>query len=736
MEGTMNTASRVRSLLTALVLTGLACSLIPSGESPTSPPSTPPAVTPTTHVPEGAGDVYPPAFASYNLQPVRLPESFTGYDLPLDLSGVPNLGGFELSDEQRALLSQNGFVVDFPGPEVYHEFYQIYEDFRYSSEPMFVTTDSVLHVYHLLFDKILRDLEVTYFIPTLESLTATMLEASQEQLGSLIGSPLEEPARRNVAFFAVASRLLGNTNPAPADVSAMVDAEYALIDGAGGPSQSPIWFRDDLAPDLVLIEDYSQYIPRGHYTRSEDLERYFRTMMWYGRLTYRLVDPFETQRALLIAHALRTATAADGTPAVDLWQRIYEPTTFLVGKADDLSYFEYGALADEVFGEGAAIEAYGDADRLAAFLAAAEELPPPQVNSMWVWIWQDQETVTKGFRFMGQRFTIDAYVFQQMIWRRVGTSDNPRGLPTALDFFAALGSDDALQILEDLGHREYANFDTQMERVRGELAALETDSWTQNVYWAWLYALQPLITVHDERFPEFMRTEAWRLRDLNAALGSYTELKHDTILYAKQVMAEMGGGPPEVIRGYVEPNPEAFARMLALAEMTRDGLQARGLLSSNIQGALANLIDLLGFLRRTAEAELAGETLTDEDYLRIQFVGGELEALTLAAADCEEEGPACRDLQDQQAALVADIATGLSPEFPGIAALEEGVGRPTRIYVVLPDSTMRLAVGAVFSYYEFVVPASDRLTDEAWQAMLEAGTNPPPPGWTEAFMAP
>jgi hypothetical protein len=299
-----------------------------------------------------------------------------------------------------------------------------------------------------------------------------------------------------------------------------------------------------------------------------------------------------------------------------------------------------------------------------------------------------------------------------------------------------MGSDDALQVLSDLGQREYANFDTQMERVRGELAALETDSWTQNVYWAWLYALQPLISVHDERFPEFMRTEAWRLRDLNAALGSYTELKHDTILYAKQVMAEMGGGPPEVIRGYVEPNPEAFARMLALAEMTHDGLQARGLLSENISGALANLIDLLTFLKTTAEAELAGETLTDDDYLRIQFVGGELEALTLAAADCEEEGPACRDLTDQQAALVADIATGLSADIPGLSVLEEGVGRPTRIYVVLPDSTHRLAVGAVFSYYEFVVPASDRMTDESWQAMLAAGTNPPPPGWTGAFMAP
>src|SRR3989304_3988660 len=94
-----------------------------------------------------------------------------------------------------SVRAQNGFVVALPGPEVYNEFYQIYEDFRYSGEPMFVTTDSVLHVYHLLFDKILRDLEVEYFIPTLESLTAAMLGASLEQYQSLLGSPLEGPAR-------------------------------------------------------------------------------------------------------------------------------------------------------------------------------------------------------------------------------------------------------------------------------------------------------------------------------------------------------------------------------------------------------------------------------------------------------------------------------------------------------------------------------------------------------------
>jgi hypothetical protein len=730
----MSKAWRTRIVISTLLLAALACNLpLPTGKSPTEPvesqePLTPPS-QPTPTPPAG---VHTPVFASYHKPAVVLPAAFTGYSLPIDLSRVEGVDDFDLSAEQLALLTQNGFVVAAPQPGEYREFYQIYEDWRYREEPSFVTVDSVLHVYHLLFDKTLRDLETHRFIPILETLLSVMMDTCQEQLAALQGTPLEEQAKRNLAFVAVAARLLEMELPTPAEVSDLVEAELANIEAHSSPMISPIWDREDLPEDKKLIEDYTQYIPRGHYTRSDDLKRYFKSMMYLGRMTFRLRDEFETQRALLMTRALRSAIAPDGSPALTLWQNLYEPTVFMVGKADDLSYFEYGALSDSVFGSDAPLESFADPALLEAFLEAAKQLPPPQVNSMWVWIWEDKGEATQGLRFMGQRFTIDAYVFGQMIWRNVGTLDNQRGLPKALDFFAALGSEEALNILDDMGETAYENFISQMAKVRGELSALGEDSWTENVYWSWLYAFHPIIEVKDNRFPEFMRTQAWIRKDLNAALGSYTELKHDTILYAKQVMAEMGGGgvdePP---KGFVEPNPEAFARLQALAEMTRDGLTSRDLLDESMAGNLANLIDLLAFLKETAEMELAGQALSEDAYWRIMYFGGELESLTIASADCDEEGFACRDLQDQKAALIADVATG-----PGQVALEEAIGQPTRIYVVLPDSPHRLSVGAVFTYYEFVVGTSERMTDEEWQALVEAGTNPAQPEWTEAFVAP
>jgi hypothetical protein len=716
-----------------LLLVQAACIFTPS---PTATPVTTTQEEKPTSLPSGEG-IYMPGFADYSFISVHLPESYLGgsYTLPLDTSVVAGMEDIELSEAQLALLSQNGFVVASPVTGKWQEFYQIYESGRYYGMPNFITTDSVYHVYHLLFDKMLRDLETTYFTSDLRSLTTAMLAATSNQWETLGGSPLEEPALRNVAYFGVADRLLGLSDPIPAEAQSFVDAELALITATSGAAISPLWDRPDLPGDKKLIEDYSQYIPRGHYTRTEELKTYFRAMMWYGRLTFRLFDDFETRRALLLTQVIRSAIASDGTPALTLWQDIYEPTVFIVGKADDLGFYEYGALSDRIFGTSPDPLDFADESLFASFKEASASLPPPQINSMWVWIWQDQETVTKGFRFMGQRFTLDEYVFGQLIWRRVGTESDPRGLPKGLDFFAAMGSEEAYDILDGMGETQFTNFDTQMTKVKTEVAALGLDSWTQNLYWSWLYSFQPLIEPKGTSYPPFMQTQAWVRKELQTALGSWTELKHDTILYAKQVMAEMGGGGGDVPpHGYVEPNPEAYARLLSLAQMTYQGLETRSLLTDLMRTQLGNLVEELQFLQSVSERELAGEPLTDEEYWHIAYWGGVLEQFTLAAADTEGEGSRTI-LEDQKAALVADVATGTN-DLLSLVVLEEAIGQPTEIFVILPDSPWRIAVGAVFSYYEFTVPPSERMTDETWQAMLEAGINPLQPDWTELFIAP
>jgi hypothetical protein len=157
-------------------------------------------------------------------------------------------------------------------------------------------------------------------------------------------------------------------------------------------------------------------------------------------------------------------------------------------------------------------------------------------------------------------------------------------------------------------------------------------------------------------------------------------------------------------------------------------LENRGILDEITKGNLDNLTDELQFLLDISQKELNGVTLTDDEYWRIQYYGGWLEALTIAAADPAEDIQSRAYLEDQKSALIADVASGYG------RALEEGVGYPTNIFVVSPVAPYQVTVGAVYTYYEFPVPIAERMTDEDWRAMIESGKTPAAPEWTSTFI--
>jgi len=136
---------------------------------------------------------------------------------------------------------------------------------------------------------------------------------------------------------------------------------------------------------------------------------------------------------------------------------------------------------DQVYGSNATLSALADEGLLDAFIAAADELPAPKILGMVIQFTDDEEAATKGLRFMGQRFVPDAFIFRQLIFRNVGTLDDRRGLPMGLDLMAAMGSERAYTILDSLGETHYANYDSQMQKVRGWLSGLTEQEWTETL---------------------------------------------------------------------------------------------------------------------------------------------------------------------------------------------------------------------------------------------------------------
>ncbi len=287
------------------------------------------------------------------------------------------------------------------------DIFEIYSGFSGGGQEVVVTTDLVLHTMHLLFDYTLRAVEIEKMAKSLESLAKDLME---ESAALAVGEdePLREAHRRNVAFLGVVLRCLRPDSKIPDYAEAAVRKDLELI-------------REhkafDVSAALPHKEDFSQYVPRGHYTRNETFERYFRAMMWCGRRMFRVAekdpmgagrpkDPWspehgrmETRQALLLVGMMHHIEGA-----LEQWKRIDDIINVFVGEAEDLTLNDYAALSNEIYGRVPERKDLFDDERLDRFIAAAEKRTHPRIDSSGMG--------RKGFNFIGQRSVPDSVITQ------------------------------------------------------------------------------------------------------------------------------------------------------------------------------------------------------------------------------------------------------------------------------------------------------------------------------------
>ncbi|NLO74906.1 MAG: DUF3160 domain-containing protein, partial [candidate division WS1 bacterium] len=548
----------VLMLATAVMMGG--CRAVATDASPSAPDSVELTQGPQQYQ-------FPPelSFGGELGAPPEIRAQVQPYTLASDLSNVTNLSLFKdnLRPEHLRQIAKQGFVV-VPADWKQMEF--VYELNNYPEEhrPSFVTTDSMLHTFHIFYDYLLRTIEVTTLYDKLTALAQGLLQETADQYREAEEPELQEAARLNFAYALVPVRLLGlspgsEVGAIPAEVEALAGKELALIEAhedmdTSGPS-----------PTAGFKVDYSQFIPRGHYTRSEKLKKYFLAMMWYGLVPVALrnmrdeLAPRQARQAVLLAHAILYGKLGE-EPLGKLWQEIYEPTAFLVGFADDNTPADYGKAMYKLFGEPVDTRKLIPEENLTQLAEQVLALRKPGIvmASVGENTGGEPDPEKPGipqFRLMGQRFILDSYLFQNMVFPHVGAgqdapnvevgSFNKRTFPMGLDVMSILGSERAYEIADQVYQQtRFKNYATQTQKLREEVSAYTEKNWTSNIYNGWLHTLKLLLEVKREGYPQFMQGQAWTDKQLNTALGSWAELRHDTILYAKQsVVAECGGGP-------------------------------------------------------------------------------------------------------------------------------------------------------------------------------------------------
>lgn len=637
-------------------------------------------------------------------------------------NNIVNLFQFkDIDKEILEKLQQNNFVIT-KGNNL--QLFHAYEENDYRQVPNFITTDLYLQAFHMYFSYILKSLEKQHIIPTLEMLCHSFNAACIKLAEQTEDESLKDMAEHAATFYAIPYYLLTNkTLTVPSKYETEYQEEIEHINKQEDNFSDFLSYKDAYFP-------YSLFKPRGHYTREPQLQAYFKAMMWLQTACFCREQQEQLKRSIFQAAVLCTYKSIDQTPLIKLYQHIYTPLTFLMGEADNLSIFDIARILEK--NNAIHIEDALTAGQIEKVNQALIELAKHKNNIKP----QIEITCRDKINFMPQRYLSDNEVTQKLV---DVNPNSQRAYPKGLDVFATFGTGTAESLLIDF-YKEPNNWSEYSKELQQLKDKFKTSKSTQlSVYELWMKSLLTMQQT-DKNNPGFMQTPEWGYKNLNTALASWAELKHDAILYGEQPMAaECGGaGPPDpIVVGYVEPNLPFWRKMENILQATRLILQQNDCMTDDLKGKTDQLNDYVTFLIQVTEKELRGEKLTEPEYRTLEYMGSSIEYFTLSVVDPDlhlddwslVQGP------DKSIAIVAGIYTRNIRGCNKNGILHIATGNANNIYVVVEiEGNLYLTRGATFSYYEFVQPLGTRLTDEEWQKMLEEKKAPAVPEWMKSIL--
>ena len=615
-------------------------------------------------------------------------------------------------------LGKNSFAI-VPGRKV--QLFHVYEKNDYSDFPSFVTTDLYLQLFHLYFDCMVREMEQNGLRQALERFCKAMKARTSDW---------------NQAYFTIAEALITGQAPQIADTK----YKEQILDEIGKIQRSEDDFSEFLDYQTAKFA-YSLFRPRGHYTRTDTLGHYFRAMMWLQHVPFGTDKPQQLRNALVLADEI-----GKNSDLRQLYAQLFEPMTFLFGKPDNLTTLQ---VYDEMQKLGIPLEKLlKNKKALASIQKNLDEIGKNQTRIRPKF----EHTSHVKINLMPQRYTPDGEVLNEM----VDDKGNPtrRGVPSGLDVFAAMGKGMAEQVLTgELRVQEaWPDFLPTLAKMKARMQEID---WQETLSNRWMSALATLqdtsyaspqaisYGIYDNRLPDFMRTEQWAKKNLNTALASWAELKHDAILYAKQPFAaECGdGGPPNpVVKGYVEPNINFWKRAVALNVALDEFMQKYQLKTPKLLSTGERIGELAEFLLRVSRKEVGyGSRLTDEENQQIEIIGSTIENISLdliREPDQYLDGWDNVQGADRSIACVADVYTANGDNNPNKSILYAATGPAYEIYVAVDIAGERfLTRGAVLSYREFQRSIGEqRLTDEEWQQQLKTQPSRGIPSWMDEII--
>ena len=652
---------------------------------------------------------------------------------------------YNLTSEELALIQKNGFVVTERLSR--RSFGQAFLEIYNQDLPVFVSTDAILHAVHMSYDAILKDVEKGILIPKLQRLLGDLhrtVPSLISQYDSLAG--MQKSLDDLDLYLTTARVLLGDSVPP------YHDSNVARLNEILGLIRAQQFAFYSLFSDTIRALDFSQFTPRGHYTQSVELTRYFQSMMWLGRTELQIIPAEGVMNALPLKDVKRqTVDAFLVLEAIDaandslLQDSIDSVIRFSVGESDNITISNLKFLRDKIQLHRAD-ELLDDSIRDVLVSTLKEQsFAIQRINSQILLtdlMNPAQAKPPAAFLLLGQRFVIDSYVTGSVVYDKIVYNERKvwRQLPSSLDVLFSLGNDGAAQLLQDeLDQYHYAS---NLAGLRYLIDSYDSTFWHGTLYNAWLNSIRTLNPPQNRSgYPDFMQTAGWWQEKMNTQLASWAQLRHDNLLYAKQ--SYTGGFQCSYPKSYVEPFPNFFLTLKHFATLAKAKLSALDFAQSWMPAYLGSYFSamegIMDTLRSISGKELDGTALASEE---TQFLHKMLYRVPNCAPTFDGWYPQLfyYGFGDADTAnfVVADVHTAPTDESGNTVGkvMHCGTG-PINLAILvaeLSDGKPTAFVGPVMSYYEEVTLNFKRLTDEEWKLMYDVAPSFRP-SWANLFLA-
>ena len=314
---------------------------------------------------------------------------------------------------------------------------------------------------------------------------------------------------RNAALFLCAIDLLDADydGEVPSEVRDLADDELKNIEAEGSATSN-------ITGNEI---DYSQFKVRGNYTKNENLKKYFKVNMLYSQELVKLENPDGSINldALKQAILLSRSMLMD-EKSFELWQDIYKPISFLVENTEDTTPIDiYKSISKAT--KDNSVEAILNENVVNAVADDIANKEDPKIKP----------DSGKVFAFLPQRAVVDNTWLQNLV-----DTDRMSKRPVAsgVDLMALLGNSLAERLtLTNEDNLKWDKFKDRYEETKAMVDARTDEEEKANIYRTWLWVLKVFNNEYGEGYPDFMRSERWQYKDLNTALASWAQLKHDTI---------------------------------------------------------------------------------------------------------------------------------------------------------------------------------------------------------------